>query len=377
MLTAIISSSPASTSDDDVAESDETNNWGQPGDRGKLWGHDDVSISSAAADADLTGYWVQVQDDSYLYGDALTLSHFQVENLGSVATGDFKVEFVLSDDDVGDETDSPLTITGTGSTVLSLSGIAPGSLSPDQTVMLDLPSSGADGDYFIIARIDSDNDVAESNETNNSGQPGDRGKLWGHDEVSISSGASNTDLTGYWVQAESDTGIFGQTLTLSHFQVDNLGVDPSGDFGVKFYLSTDSSGVVGDTELTITGTGSSVLNVSSLPAGGRSLDQTVTLDLPSSGIDGDYFIIARIDWNDQVSETNEANNWGQPGDRGLLWGHDEVEVVSPVDLTGYWVQAQSKHRNFRRDVNAQPFPGRQPRHRRIGRLRCEILSFDR
>ena len=47
-----------------------------------MWGHDGVTMSGGTAPADLTGYWLQVLGASYQFGDAVTLSHFQVENLG-------------------------------------------------------------------------------------------------------------------------------------------------------------------------------------------------------------------------------------------------------------------------------------------------------
>ena len=146
---------------------------------------------------------------------------------------------------------------------------------------LTFPATGTDGTYYIIARVDSSDEVDESDENNNWGQPGDRGLLWGHDDVAISTALPDQpDLTGYWLQADSASAEFGQTLKLSHFQIDNLGGAASGDFDVKFSLSTDNSGDVGDTDLTITGTGSTTLSLSSLASGARSPDQTVTLDLP-------------------------------------------------------------------------------------------------
>lgn len=83
-----------------------------------------------------------------------------VENIGNYAAGPHSVHYVLSSDTVMSSTDDILTAQS------QLSGKSPGATQSFEKFCL-IPTTIADGEYYVGVIVDPDNTVDESNETNN------------------------------------------------------------------------------------------------------------------------------------------------------------------------------------------------------------------
>lgn len=115
--------------------------------------------------------------------------------------------------------------------------------------------------------------------------------------------ANLPDLTGSWQSvAQKCTGPGGSNCRITgNFTVVNQGNANAGAFMVNFYLSTDNSfDVVGDTLLR-------QVNVNGLMSG-QQKKINLSAPLPSGTSAVGKFVIAVIDANNSVNETNEGNN---------------------------------------------------------------------
>jgi hypothetical protein len=140
---------------------------------------------------DLAGYRMAVApgSKSTFWGDANALTQVRVQNMGPVASGGFNLRFYLSRDTTYSSDDVPLNLASGGNT-LSYPGIAAYSLGPQISTSLVLPPeppSGWDweGRFYIVMYTDALNQVAESNEGNNSGQIGLRSDYDSFNMVSV------------------------------------------------------------------------------------------------------------------------------------------------------------------------------------------------
>ncbi len=94
----------------------------------------------------------------------------------------------------------------------------------------------------------------------------------------------------------------GDTLMID-ITIENLGVTLAGAPLVGFYLSTDSTIDAGDVFL------DSLRMPTPIPGSGtRSAD--ISSDIPTGTTAGTYYLIARVDENDEEMESNEQNNLG-------------------------------------------------------------------
>src|SRR5207302_1978868 len=153
---------------------------------------------------------------------------------------------------------------------LNPSALAPGA-SYTQTVQTGLPSVSP-GNYFLILRVDANNDLFESNETNNT--------------LVIAITITAPDLVGTALGPAA--GVAGQLVTLS-WTVKNQGSGsaPIASWFDNVYLSTDNVFDNGDTLV------ASALNPSAL-APGASYTQTVQTSLPTLR-PANLFLILRVD----------------------------------------------------------------------------------
>ena len=85
----------------------------------------------------------------------------------------------------------------------------------------------------------------------------------------------------------------------------NLGNGVSGPSTARIYLSTDPTITTSDTVLATLTTSQTLATVSQP---GYYDHQTVTVTLPGNLAPGTYYIGGIADYNNQVSESNEANN---------------------------------------------------------------------
>jgi subtilase family serine protease len=152
------------------------------------------------------------------------------------------------------------------------------------SVSVTIPSSTAPGTYYIVAKADGENAVGETNENNNT-----RG-----------SGAVKVgpDLNVFALSAPALAGA-GAAFTVTD-TVKNLGGGSAEPSEIAFYLSANTALDVTDVLL-----GSRA--VPSLLAGAAS-PGSVPLVVPPSTATGAYYIVAKIDPANAVTEVTETNN---------------------------------------------------------------------
>jgi len=203
-------------------------------------------------------------------------ANFTIKNSGASSAGPSSVAFYWSTNTGLDSSDSLLTSVNIGS--VAANG---GTLAGQAT--MTVPSDAVLGTYYVIALADAANVVPESSETNN--------KLF--DSVRVGG-----DLV---VSAFSIPSVVGAgvpfVVTDSTSNSGTAGVDSS---LTHFYLSTDAALSPADP---LIGTRA----VNGLSAGQTSTGDT-TLTIPSGMAAGTYYLFAKADGDNTVTETQENNN---------------------------------------------------------------------
>jgi subtilase family serine protease len=161
--------------------------------------------------------------------------------------------------------------------------LGPGVTSSATTAQLNLPQGTATGTYYVIARADGANAIAERSETNNNRAASFR---VGPDLIVSGIGAPTA-------------GVAGANIAVNN-TVKNQGSGSAGAFTVRFYRSSNTIFDGTDTPL-----GSRF--IASL-APGASNAATTSLPIPSNTAPGTYFILAVVDADFQITEATENNN---------------------------------------------------------------------
>ncbi len=198
-------------------------------------------------------------------------------NIGGGVAEPSMTQFYLSTDSTIDPSDVLLG----GRSVPSLEGGA----SSTGSTTVTIPESTAAGAWYVIANADGEEVVSETVETNNT-------------YVQSITIGSNVDL--YIASMSSPTtGSPGSSITITD-TTKNIGSGVADVSVTHFYLSANSTIDPSDILL-----GSR--NVPSLAAGASSAGST-TITIPESVAVGTWYIIAKADGEDVVSETVETNN---------------------------------------------------------------------
>jgi len=157
--------------------------------------------------------------------------------------------------------------------------LAGGASSAASSISVDLPPASGVGAYYLIAKADADNVVPETDETNNT------------TARAIQIGGDLT-VSAFTVQVQGTGGALVVTDTTT-----NSGGATVAASVTRFYLSSDSILDASDT----------VLGARSVPPldGGVSNSGTTTVAAVGAGV---YYIIARADADNAVTETQETNN---------------------------------------------------------------------
>jgi subtilase family serine protease len=206
-------------------------------------------------------------------GTSITVTD-TTSNPGKGAAAASTTRFYLSTDFTLDAGDTPLQ----DRAVPALAGLASNAASTSMTI----PASTADGTYYLIAKADGPNLVAESSETNNTRS------------VVLRVGP---DLVVSSLTAPARAAA-GSTISVTE-TTQNAGTGVAGASVTAFYLSANILLDASDQRLT-------ERSVSSLGAGGSSV-RTTTLTVPAVAA-GTWYVIAAADDLKTVTETNEANN---------------------------------------------------------------------
>jgi subtilase family serine protease len=152
------------------------------------------------------------------------------------------------------------------------------------SVSLQIPAETATGSYFVIARADWNNGVAETSETNNN-RPYGTLRIGGDLIVS----ALSVPIAA---KAGGSTTVSDTTK--------NQGGEAVPESSTGFYLSSNST--LDSTDVFLGGR-----VVGSLPPSGSSSAST-ELVIPAGTPSGSYYLIALADWNAAVAESLETNN---------------------------------------------------------------------
>jgi subtilase family serine protease len=217
-----------------------------------------------------------------LPGGTVTLSSWNVENQGPVASGLFSNGFYLSTDAVITSTDTYLD----GNS----NSLNPGDIYIWGAPTLTIPLGTAPGTYYVGILVDSGDAVVESDESNN------------YASTAITVQAPRPDLiipTGSPTPTPS-TVRPGGTVTLSSWTVQNQGTAAAGLFYNGFYLSTDATITSADTYLDN--------NANSLAAGASFVWGGPTLTIPLGTTPGTYYVGILVDNANAITESDETNN---------------------------------------------------------------------
>jgi subtilisin family serine protease/uncharacterized membrane protein len=198
-------------------------------------------------------------------------------NQGSYAAAPTTTRFYLSSNSVLDAGDTLLQ----GSRLVS--ALAPAA-SESAATTVAIPPSTAPGSYYVIAKADADNAIAETQEGNNTLAR------------SIQIGG---DLVIPALTVPSRLGA-GASFIVTDTTRNQGGGDTSGSL-TQFYLSTDAIFSVTDTLL------SGSRAISALAAGESSIGST-TVTIPAGTSTGSYYFFAKADAGNTVTETSETNN---------------------------------------------------------------------
>ncbi|MCI5054599.1 MAG: T9SS type A sorting domain-containing protein, partial [Flavobacteriales bacterium] len=254
--------------DDDVDESNESNNWTS------------LSFKVHTPEPDLVVEKIDLDQSGYYQGDAMSID-VTVKNIGDWAAGSSEVKVYLSSNSSLGSTDFFI---GSG----SISSLQSGD-DDIHTHSFTIPNTVGNGKWYIIAKCDADDDVAEDNENNNVRAQifdvfPDKPDL---KPISISISPNANNLTA------------GQSVNLSA-TVKNIGSANAGSSWVDYYLSTDS----------IYSSNDIYMDYDYLPAlnAGDDYDIIDNFFLPSN-ITGNMYLLVAVDvYDNRVNESNEGNN---------------------------------------------------------------------
>ena len=227
-------------------------------------GQPDLVVSSAYVD-----------DDTPSAGDRIRI-YATVLNQGTATAPASRLGYYLSNDATYSSNDTYLDYDNVRS-------LAPGE-SSDENERLDVPS--VSGTYYIIVCADADNNVSESNESNNCTVVG----------FGISPPPGDPDLVVSSAYVDDDTPSVGDRIRM-YATVLNQGTATASSSTLRYFWSNDNTCSEADYA------GSD--RVRSLDPG-ESDDEDRTVDVPS--IAGTYYLIAYADAEYAVSESNENNN---------------------------------------------------------------------
>jgi len=255
---------------DDVSELDETNNIDASSSRIRI--DEPAELLPSAPSGPSTAQ----------AGQQVSIS-WRIDNDGDVSSGSFKWEMYLSADATITTSDTRL---GSTQQTSSISGgsYRTGTYSPT------LSSSLQKGTYYFGIIVDTSNQVAESDETNN---------ILVGNSIIVTVPDHDIEATSVVIDATMRQICEGGSTTVS-VTVTNLGQDlaPSHHVEILLVLSTTGNGIAQGTSLYL-GQGQASV---------QSYTGQHTLSIPVSALPGSYHLVLIADVYDQVGETDENNN---------------------------------------------------------------------
>ncbi len=233
---------------------------------------------------DLTISDLQLQNTSPQVGQSVNYS-YDPSNVGGQQSGSFAVRTFVS-------TDNSLSNNDISVGLVPYANMLAGSTFQDQTFDFTVPSSLTPGNYFLIVKMDANDDVTESNENNNVATIAFT--------VTGNTGGNLPDLTISDLKLQNTSVQVGQSVSYS-YDPSNAGGQQSGSFAVRTYVSTDN--LLSNNDISV-----GLVPYANMLAGSTFQDQTFDFTVPSSLTPGNYFLIVKMDANEAVTENNENNN---------------------------------------------------------------------
>ncbi|MEM8830773.1 MAG: CARDB domain-containing protein, partial [Cyanobacteria bacterium P01_G01_bin.19] len=275
---------------------------------------------------DLTGQSFNIAQSIIDKGQSLTLD-FSVINSGDEEVAPFSFDIYISQDDEITEDDYKL---GYYDIITSLEG---GESSGNKSFTYKTPDQDSsfwedlDGSYKVGIIIDPDNEIAESNEDNNSNV----GLGIDYDMIEVGHFDQQAELVGSMVSVADPDITPKDNIDLS-FIVDNQSSAMANPYSIDIYLSPGLNAGFDDAVRI------GIYDIRDVTAGNGDTGvkkfsyKTPNADHPVWGKgDGTYYIALDIDSKDEVSETNEGNNSGQG--EGLDYASFSVTGIDqPADL---------------------------------------------
>lgn len=278
-----------------VNESNETNNAAA------------VAVTVSAPSVDVVVQQAQLSQTSAAAGSALNAGVL-VFNQGNTQAAAHSLGVYLSADATLSANDALLTSTQ----VPALPGNQGYTVYPQFTV----PAATAPGSYYVLFVADHQNQLSETNETNNVRS------------VAFTVQAPSVDLVMQQVYTGISSVAAGNSFNASSY-IANQGNSAAASSNVGYYLSSNTTLDAND-QLLGNSTGGS------LAAGGYS-SRYATLTVPAGTAAGQYYVLFVADYQNQVTETNEANNVSSASLSVVAAGVDLT--LSQSSLSGYSVAA--------------------------------------
>ncbi len=308
-------------SKDEVSETNEVNNSGQ-----------NAGLDYTTIDVKNTGVVVTPPDlvitsfevlDKVAAGETVTVE-YKVTNQGDSTADDFATGFYLFTEDYLGSNDSlsledvPEVLFLQGdreSTLMSLEAGDSATMTTELTIPEEWKGFTGPGDYYLGAEADAYDDVAESDETNNSLTE----EMVDYQKVAIDNAPEATAdlLTGATFKVSPDTISPGATFEVT-YEIENKGNASADDFAAGFYfftgdyLTNHDELSIGDVPEVFFLQGDSKSTLISLEAN-KSTTMTTELTLPSdwegfAAGSGEYYVGVAADPYGDVAESDEMNN---------------------------------------------------------------------
>jgi subtilase family serine protease len=311
----------------EIQETDERNNLNQ-GETIDRDGPNQGLEALLTSRGDLLGQSFDVVTEPLEAGNPFNVT-FSVLNNGAADAGSFLVDIYASSDETIAANDFKL-----GSyRVDSLEGY---SSTGDIDVTYDLPAANSpfwlnqgSGAYFVGAVIDSQNEVVETEEANNSNQ----GETFDYEGVKITN-STLVDLLGTHLESVQQRIVPGQAFDIG-FTVANQGPGTTGKVNIDFYISTNDFISTGDYKLGSYGLDNGLSGNSDTGLLSNRFELPNADDPFWEGGGGTYFVGMIIDPENDIAETKELNNLN----RGEFLDKDGVDLGgfegdTPADLLG-------------------------------------------
>ena len=149
---------------------------------------------------------------------------------------------------------------------------------------------------------------------------------------------TTVDLRGLDVYVPASAK-WGQTISVSPVDIKNYGTGAAGSFHVQWYLSKDTVGSADDILLPLSGgaTSSSIAGLApGATAGNFSVSLQLPANLPTAWSGSSFYVVMKTDSADEVTESNENNNFGQVG-REYDW--DSISITANTQYSNLVPQA--------------------------------------